>query len=39
MLFDTLEKRDWKIQKISRDELNLEEGFWKDNVEIYRGQK
>ncbi|GBC09133.1 hypothetical protein RclHR1_08620009 [Rhizophagus clarus] len=39
MLFDTLEKRGWKIQKVLRDELNLEEGFWKDNVEIYRGRK
>ncbi|CAB4469764.1 hypothetical protein RhiirA5_351304 [Rhizophagus irregularis] len=39
MLFDTLKKRGWKIQKVSRDELNLEEGFWKDNVDIYQGQK
>jgi hypothetical protein len=39
MLFDSLEKRGWKIQKTPRNELNLEEGFWKDNIEIYQGQR
>ncbi|CAI2169472.1 20671_t:CDS:2 [Funneliformis geosporum] len=39
LLFDALEKHNWKIHKISRNELNLAEGFWKDNVEIYQGKK
>ncbi|CAG8478485.1 15700_t:CDS:2 [Acaulospora colombiana] len=39
MFFEGLEKLNWKVEKIARDELNWEEGFVKDGVEIYRGYK
>ncbi|CAG8709367.1 326_t:CDS:2, partial [Acaulospora morrowiae] len=39
MFFEGLKKMNWKVEKISRDELNWEEGFTKDGVEIYYGYK
>ncbi|CAG8513159.1 6372_t:CDS:2 [Scutellospora calospora] len=39
LFFNGLKGLGWKLDKISHNELNWEEGFLKDNVEIYCGYK
>ncbi|CAG8450244.1 1462_t:CDS:2 [Cetraspora pellucida] len=39
LFFNSLKKLGWKIDKVSYDEFNWEEGFLKDNVDIYCGYK
>ncbi|CAG8807083.1 38019_t:CDS:2, partial [Gigaspora margarita] len=39
LFFNGLKDLGWKLDKISHDELNWEEGFLKDGVEIYYGYK
>lgn len=39
MFFGGLKESHWKVEKVAHDELNWEEGFIKDKVEIYYGVK
>ncbi|KAG9292191.1 hypothetical protein G9A89_023911 [Geosiphon pyriformis] len=37
ILFDELTNRGWNIKTVPRDELDWENGFWKEGMVIYRG--